>query len=88
MNMRLPTKPVQFPTTTPTFPSPPRKLHTSGNHFRRCLLAAHYLEQPSHVGRSEEMCADDELGPETAEAISSMLRVEVLLARMASGLQT
>ena len=65
-----------------------RKLHAGGDHFLAGGFAADDFEQTHHVRRAEEMRADDGFGREVAEAISSILSVEVLLARMAPGLQT
>ena len=40
-----------------------RELHAGGDHFLGCLLAAHDFKQPHHVGRTEEVRADDRVGP-------------------------
>ena len=36
-----------------------RKLHAGGDHFFAAGFAAHDFEQAHHVGRAEEMSADD-----------------------------
>ena len=66
-----------------------RKLHAGGDHFGAGGFAAHDFEQPHHVRGAEEVRADDAFGArDVADAISSMFSVDVLVARIAPGLQT
>ena len=85
--MRLPTKPRQLPTSTPTLPSFFDKLHAGGDHFLAGGLAADDLEQPHHVRRAEEVSADDRLRAARSPRRSRRCRAwRCCEARIASGL--
>ena len=86
--MRLPTKPRQLPTSTPIFPS----------FFASCMqvaITSLLLALPRTISSSRMTLAGlkkcvpmTDAGREVADAISSIFSVEVLLARIAPGLQT
>ena len=61
--MRLPTKPRQFPTSTPILPSFFASAMQVAITSCELRLAAHDLEQPHDVRRAEEMRADHHLRP-------------------------
>ena len=56
-------KPSQTPETTAVFLIFLRDLHDGGQHVLGGLFAAHDFQQLHHVGRAEEVHADDVLGP-------------------------
>ena len=83
--MRFPTKPRQLPTSTPTFPS---FLESCMQVAITSLLVAlpRTISSRRITFAGLKKCVPiTEPGREVAEAISSMLSVDVLLARIASG---
>jgi len=60
-------------------------MHVATTSFERSL-ATDDFQQPHDIRGAEEMGAMTDSGREVADAMSSMLKVEVLLARMAPGL--